>query len=395
MDLLILIIDDNPDDRESYVRMLRKVEGATYRYVEAGEGAKGIDMIASQHPDCVLLDYSLPGVNGLGVLKQIREMDKFLPVIMFTGQGNEAIAVQAIKEGAQDYLVKSAISPELLHRTITAAIDHADMERSLKEHQNQIRRQAEDLKYINEELETYTYIASHDLRSPLVSLKGFSSELNRAAGVVVSRLEPLVASLPENEREAVRVELNERIPKALRYIVSATDRMDRLSGSILELSRVGRREVVFEPVETRKLVDQCLGALEHQIEKTRTKVEVGELPNIVGDRAFIEQIFGNLLDNALKYLDPARPGQIRIDGTKEDAQVAFSVSDNGRGIAKEEMHKVFEIFRRAGDVESIPGEGMGMPFVRAIVRRHRGNIWLESEPGRGTVVHFTIANKAA
>ncbi len=395
MEMLVLIIDDNPDDRESYIRMLKKVEGTSYRYLEAEEGAKGLETIQNQRPDCVLLDYSLPGTNGIGILRQIRELDPFLPVIMFTGQGNEAIAVQAIKDGAQDYLVKSDITPDFLHRTIAAAIDHADMERSLREHQTHIRRQAEELKFINEELETFTYIASHDMRSPLVSLKGFSSELTRAIGVVISRFEHLLPNLPEAERQIVRTELCECMPKALRYIVTASDRMDRLTSSILKLSRVGRREIVFEPIKTREMVDQCLGSLAHQIEKTHTALDIGDLPDIVADRAFMEQIFGNLFDNALKYLDPDRAGRIEVKAARDNLVTTFTVSDNGRGIADEDMHKVFEIFHRAGDVENIPGEGMGMPYVRAIVRRHRGNIWLTSKSGEGTAVNFTIAHKAA
>jgi signal transduction histidine kinase len=392
MEILVLIVDDSPDDRESYVRMLKKVEGTVYRYIEAGEGAKALELIAGRHPDCVLLDYSLPGANGINVLKQIRELEAFLPVIMFTGQGNEAVAVQAIKEGAQDYLVKSDVTPDLLNRTIASAIDHVDMERSLKEHQGHIRRQAEELKFINEELETFTYIASHDMRSPLVSLKGFSCELTRSVGAVVSRFERLLPSLPEEDRAIVQKEICECMPKALHYIAGAADRLDRLSASILKLARVGRREIIFEPVDTREMVTQCLAALAHQIEKTHTTVNIGDMPTVIADRAFLEQIFGNLLDNALKYLDPARPGRLQVKGIHDDSQTEFIVTDNGRGIAEEDQHKVFEIFRRGGDVENIPGEGMGMPYVRAIVRRHHGNIWLESKPGEGTTFHFTIAN---
>ncbi|MDX2028874.1 MAG: response regulator [Alphaproteobacteria bacterium] len=391
----VLVIDDNPDDRESFMRMLKKVEGITYRYAEAADGLKGVEMIRTLNPDCVLLDYSLPGYNGLEILKRLRASYAFVPVIMLTGQGNETIAVQAMKEGAQDYLVKAVMTPELLHRTITSAIEHVSMESALKEHQDEIQRQAEELKYINEELETFTYIASHDMRSPLVSLKGFSNELSRAVGVVLLHLERQLPNLPEADREMVREELSQHMPKALRYIVMATERMERLTGSILKLSRLGRGEILLEPIQTRSLVENCLTSMAHQIEKSGTKIEIETLPDIVADRAFVEQVFGNILDNALKYLDPSRPGAIHIKGEQNGNQAAFSVTDNGRGIAKDDMHKVFEIFRRAGNVESIPGEGMGMPYVRTIVRRHQGNIWLESAPGEGTTVHFTLFNPAA
>ena len=106
-------------------------------------------------------------------------------------------------------------------------------------------------------------------------------------------------------------------------------------------------------------------------------------------------MFHNLLDNALKYLDPARPGHIRITATPGGEYDSFSVYDNGTGISEEEKHKVFEIFRRAGDAENIPGEGMGMAYVRAIVKRHGGNIGFESRVGQGSAFHFTIAKANA
>src|SRR6202012_1865013 len=147
---------------------------APYTVFEAEDGKTGLSRISEVQPIYVLLDYSLPGDNGIQVLKRIRAEQPHLPVIMLTGQGNEAIAVEAMKEGAQDYLVKSTITPEILHRTVSTAVDRVAMKRSLKEQQDHIQQQADELKYINDELETFTYIASHDMRSPLVSLKGFS-----------------------------------------------------------------------------------------------------------------------------------------------------------------------------------------------------------------------------
>ncbi len=136
----VLVIDDNPDDREAFRRALQKAD-ENYVYLEAGDGLSGIAMIERHRPDCVLLDYSLPGLNGLGALQRIHEVDPFLPVIMLTGQGSEAIAVQAMKEGAQNYLVKTALKPNLLHRAILSAIEHASMERKIGEQRRQIYAQ--------------------------------------------------------------------------------------------------------------------------------------------------------------------------------------------------------------------------------------------------------------
>ncbi len=133
----VLVIDDNPDDREAFRRALKKSDGS-YAALEAADGPSGIAMIEQHRPDCVLLDYSLPGLNGIAALQRIHEVDAFLPVIMLTGQGSEAIAVQAMKEGAQNYLVKTALTPVLLHRAILSAIEHASLERKIAEQRREI-----------------------------------------------------------------------------------------------------------------------------------------------------------------------------------------------------------------------------------------------------------------
>jgi len=138
--LAVLVIDDNPDDREAIQRTIKKAD-ENCEYLEAGDSLSGIEMIKRHRPDCVLLDYSLPGLNGLGTLQLIREVDPFLPVIMLTGQGSEAIAVQAMKEGAQNYLVKTALTSNLLHRAILSAREHAALERKISEQRRQIYTQ--------------------------------------------------------------------------------------------------------------------------------------------------------------------------------------------------------------------------------------------------------------
>jgi two-component system sensor kinase FixL len=263
-------------------------------------------------------------------------------------------------------------------------------ERKLAEHK--LHEALTELQLSNQDLETFTYIASHDLRSPLVNLRGFSGELHRSIDTIIPMLENVLPNLSEVDQEILHRETCRMMPKALQYIISSAEKMDRLTSAILKLSRLGRTVTQNETISTNTLVKECLGAMRHQIEQTRSIVEVDELPDIFGDRTAIEQVFGNLLDNALKYLDLKRPGHIHIKAKPGFTHTVFSVQDNGRGIASDDLHKVFEIFRRAGDVESIPGEGMGMAYVRAIVKRHGGDIWCESTQGEGTTFHFTIAN---
>jgi signal transduction histidine kinase len=165
--------------------------------------------------------------------------------------------------------------------------------------------------------------------------------------------------------------------------------MDHLIGALLRLSRVGYREFHMEELDTRQLLDETLRALAHQIESHKVEMKIGALPRIWSDRTAMEQIFGNLLDNAVKYLDPQRPGRIEVVAEETTEGVAFEVRDNGRGIAEEDMDKVFAPFRRAGP-QDIPGEGMGLAYVRALLHRLGGRIECESQPGVGTTIRFVL-----
>jgi signal transduction histidine kinase len=165
--------------------------------------------------------------------------------------------------------------------------------------------------------------------------------------------------------------------------------MDDLINALLKLSRLGRRELRLEPVDMNALVQATLKTLAHQIEERQVKVSVGPLPEVVADRTSMKQIMGNLLNNAVIYLAPGRPGEMEITGERDHDGTTFCVRDNGRGIVEEDMPKVFAPFRRAGR-QDVPGEGMGLAYVQVLVRRHGGRIWCESQPGKGSTFYFTI-----
>lgn len=249
-----------------------------------------------------------------------------------------------------------------------------------------------NLRDSNKELEEFTYIASHDLRSPLVNLKGFAGEMGHAVESIRPFVVQALETVPTDKASEIRAAVETDIPEALGFIRSSVERMDRLTSAILELSRIGRREMHFQEVDTRAIVERCLGTLQHQIHQKGVEVDVGDLPAVVADPVTLEQIFGNIIDNAVKYLDPSRPGRIEIGGHRGSSETRFYVSDNGRGIAPSDAKKIFEIFRRAGNNNQIPGEGMGMAYVRTMLRRHGGDIRFESEPGKGTTFYFTIAH---
>jgi len=252
--------------------------------------------------------------------------------------------------------------------------------KNLAELAEQLQHSNDDLHRLNEELKSFAYSVSHDMRAPLINLKGFSAELRAASGVLQPVVEAGLRDVPGDRQSAVRSALEEDIPEALGFIEASVQRMDGLINAVLQLSRLGRRDLTFESIDMNRLVEDTLKTLAHQIEEKQVRVTVGALPEVVADRVSMEQIMGNLLTNAVMYLEPGRQGEVYIAGSRDRQETMFQVRDNGRGIAEEDRAKVFQLFRRAGRQE-VPGEGMGLAYVQTLVRRHGGRIWFDSKPG--------------
>ena len=255
--------------------------------------------------------------------------------------------------------------------------------------EHQLQGAAAELEESNAELKSFAYIISHDLRAPLVNIKGFSGELNGAMKELDTLFGAVAQCLDEKERARIALLFAQEVPEALDFINSSVVRMDRLINAVLKLSRLGHRELRGEPVQVRGMVEAILKSMSHQLEEHRAAVSIGELPELNADRIALEQILGNLLDNAVKYLDPARPGELEIRGESDAGGTTIHIRDNGRGIAREDLGKIFEIFRRAGR-QDVQGEGMGLPYVKALVRQLHGQIWCRSELGAGSTFSFSI-----
>ncbi len=280
----------------------------------------------------------------------------------------------------------------IVWRDITERKQAQMLRRARDELEARVQERTAELEQANEEIRQFAYIVSHDLRAPLVSLKGFSSELVRSLDEIQSTVERTLPHLDVEERERLRYAMDEDVPEALHFIESSVARMDAYISAVLRLSRLGRRHLFHERVETRTLVQDVLKSLAHQIEERDVRIRLGPLPDVVADRTSMDQIIGNLLDNALKYLEPGRPGEIEITGGRDDVEATFHIRDNGRGIAADDIPRAFAPFRRVGR-QDVPGEGMGLPYVHTLVRRHGGRIWCKSELGQGTTFTFTIPNR--
>jgi len=259
----------------------------------------------------------------------------------------------------------------------------------LKQTEAQLKSYSTDLQEVNEELKSFAYIVSHDLRAPLVNIRGFSEELGRSLAEIGSCFERHEPAFDEAEKKQFGPLLKQDIPEALGFIRSSVVRMDGQISAILKLSRAGRRKLSPELLQMGDLVRGILQTLTHQLETRAVTVTVGDLPDVVADRMAMEQVFGNLLDNAVKYLEPGRPGAISVTAEEGEREVVLHVRDNGRGMAQEDIPKAFELFRRVGKQDT-PGEGMGLAYVRALVRSMGGRIWCDSVPGSGTTFSFSV-----
>lgn len=241
-----------------------------------------------------------------------------------------------------------------------------------------------DLTEANEEIQRFAYIVSHDLRAPLVNVMGFTAELDAVRKEVEAFIAQVAEKAPELVTDDARMAVETDLPEALDFIRSSTQRMDRLIAAILKLSREGRRVLTPEPIVMRDVITQLEQNITHQLEEEGAEIVIEDMPDLVSDRVALEQIFGNLIENAVKYLDPARPGRIIVRGHAEpDHRLRYEIADNGRGIDSRDHQRVFDLFRRAG-AQDQTGEGIGLAHVRALVRRLGGAIHVESEPGKGS-----------
>ena len=255
---------------------------------------------------------------------------------------------------------------------------------------------ADNLGQQKQENEMFVYSVSHDLRSPLVNLQGFSEELSLSCRDLreLFRRE----DVPEPVRRRGLQLMDRDIEESIRFIQAAVGRLARIIDALLRLSRAGRVEYQWREVDLAATVGKIVDALHDSIAAKKAQVAVGELPPAWGDPTAIEQVFANLIANAVQYLDPDRPGRIEVDGAAPDGVGlppglwVYRVRDNGLGIPESYHQRMFTAFSRfhAGAAQ---GEGIGLALVRRMVERHGGRIWLESAPGVGTT--FFVALPAA
>jgi signal transduction histidine kinase len=309
---------------------------------------------------------------------RLKQLDDAVTLLMWTTIAGSILIL--VFTGAAAYTVMS-YTRELIAAQQEVVALNATLE-------DRVRERTAALSQANEEIQRFAYIVSHDLRSPLVNIMGFTSELETG----IANLQKYLASEQPDAAQVkeARVAADDDIPEAVRFIRASTAKMDGLINAILKLSREGRRTLQPEPVDLARLSAQAAASLKHQIDEAGAAIELpATAPLLITDRLALEQVIGNLLDNAVKYLAPNRPGRIVVAAEQVAGRVRVTVSDNGRGIAPQDHERIFELFRRAGRQDQ-PGEGIGLAHVRALVRRLGGDITVSSELGRGSAFQIDL-----
>jgi PAS domain S-box-containing protein len=242
----------------------------------------------------------------------------------------------------------------------------------------------------HKELEEVLFASTHDLRTPLVNIQGYSKLMGDKLNSIHSIINK-DDNLAEIKKKLAEP-LNKDIPEMFSYIRASVSKMDAFLSGLLKISRLGRSKINQAPIDMNKLISQAAKQFEYKIQQNEITFKVLELPPCLGDAAQVDQVFSNLIDNALKYICPERNAKISISGKVEDKRAIYCVEDNGIGIPTSAQQKIFNIFHQAHKTSN--GEGIGLAIVQKIALSHKGKVWVESEPDKGSKFYVSLPVKA-
>jgi signal transduction histidine kinase len=374
----IVLADDNADMREYVARLL----GETWRVEAVVDGQAALEAVRREPPELVLTDVMMPRLDGFGLLRALRAepRTRLLPVILLSARAGEESHVEALGEGADDYLVKPFSARELLAR-VGARLEISRLRAANAEEVRQLNAQLErkvvertaQLQDSVRELESFSYSVSHDLRAPLRHILGFAEMLGK------------------NSHGA----LDDKSQRYLRTICEAAQRGGQLVDDLLAFSRLGRADLAQGRVDLGRLVDEVRAELAPEMEGRRITWRVSSLPPVMADASLLRLALRNLLSNAVKYTRPRPEALIEVSAEQSPDEVLVHVRDNGVGFEMQYVDKLFGVFQRLHTAEQFEGTGIGLANVRRIISRHGGRVWAEGAVDSGASFHFTLPKTAA
>lgn len=360
----ILIVDDESAQMKALCNVLHDQGYTTAGFVSPSDA---LATLGDQQFDLLLTDLEMPQMDGISLLRAARERDGSIMGIVMTGHATVDTAVEAMKAGAFDYILKpfklSTILP-VLARALTVRnlqLENANLAQRIAE------RTAE-LETVNQELVAFSYSVAHDLRAPLRAINGFSSML----------LEDFSALMPA---EAQRL---------LQRVVANAEHMGQLIDALLKLSRLGRQPMTGASIGMRVMVHSVLEGLQKEPGARKMQISVSEIPDAVGDQALIKQVLVNLVSNAIKFTRHKDPATISVGSEERERETVYFIRDNGAGFDMQYADKLFGVFQRLHPSDSFEGTGIGLSIVQRIIHRHGGRIWAEAEVDKGATFFFTL-----
>jgi signal transduction histidine kinase len=360
--LRVLHVEDNELDAELVAGALRR-GGFLASVVVVQTEAEFEQQLRLHRPDIVLADYNLPQWKGMEALEVLQREGADIPLILVSGALGDVTAVECIKRGATDYVLKDGLArlPEAIRR----ALHEKRLLRLRRVAEENLARKVDQLARSNADLEQFAYVASHDLQEPL----------------------RMVAAYTQLLAERYRGKLDENADKFIGFASEGALRMQSLIQDLLAFSRVGRSGC--GRVDCDAVMKEILLSLGPAMRESGAEIKHAALPVVWANRSQMGQVFQNLIGNAIKFRG-TEPPAISVQVEKVGEQWLFSVSDNGIGIAPEYAENIFVVFQRLHTRTEYPGNGIGLAICKKIVEHYGGKIWVEAQAGHGSVFKFTM-----
>jgi two-component system sensor histidine kinase/response regulator len=360
----MLIVDDEVAHMQALCDTLRDHGYETVGYTT---GQEALAALREGEYDLLLTDLMMPEMDGITLLRMALTVDPQLVGIIMTGQGTLETAVDAMKAGALDYILKP-FTLRIMLPVLTRALAVRQLRLDKTALERHLRERTAALEAANRELDAFAFSVSHDLRAPLRAVSGFTSILARDYA-------------PQLPAEAQRL---------LQHVTTNAQRMEQLIEALLRCARLGRQQLVTQPVPMAALVQEVLHELRHDLGDRHVVVQVAELPVISGDPALLKQVFVNLLSNAFKFTRQQERAVVEVGCQTHAEEQVYFVRDNGVGFDMQYADKLFGVFQRLHSPAQFEGTGVGLAIVHSIIRRHGGRVWAEAAVDQGATFYVGL-----
>lgn len=366
----ILLIEDNPGDVRLIQEMLKEASATQFEMEHADRLSSGSERLKKREFDVILLDLGLPESFGLPTLVNILPWAQKLPIVVLTGSiADEMVGIEAVQNGAQDYLTKGQLDSKVLVRSIRYAIERKRIEEEQREQRDHLEYLNGKLTTLNKELESFSYSVSHDLSAPLSRIIGFCDIL----------LNDYTDKLDEQGKNY------------LHRVITASQHMVKLIRNMLDLARATRSEMHKETVNLSALVKLIAKELGERQPERQVEFVIAEELTVSGDLGLLRIMLENLLGNAWKFTKRHQNAKIEFGVTQRNGKSVYFLRDNGVGFKMDFADKLFNAFQRLHPSSDFEGTGIGLATARRIIHRHGGQIWAKGKEDKGATFYFTLA----